>query len=138
MSLAPVARWLWECANSECILGGRNQTIFVSKPDRDDPAKSRVVSGLGGTIDAQVLRDAFNEWAQDHGLRTQSEAVIGKELVPILESPRRKSADKDKAENKARPRYYFLPESKVLKQNILDAKRIAGKLSEIDSEEISD
>jgi hypothetical protein len=138
MSLTPVARWLWECANSECILGGRNQTIFVAKPDRDDPAKLRVVSELGGTIDAPVLRDAFNEWAQNHSLRTQSEAVIGKELVPILGSPRRKSADKDKAENKARPRYYFVPESKELKQNILDAKRIAGKLSEIDSEELSD
>jgi hypothetical protein len=109
MSLPPVYRWLWECASSGRILCGRTPGTCYNF--QGHPCK------LGEDVEAPKLRDAFNDWARDRGLRTENEVVIGKMLAPVLGQPKR-ATDGD------RQRYYSLPKGDDLKRRILDAQQI--------------
>ena len=112
-SLKPFYRWLWECANSGCILKGNHWHGHCPN--------------LGEDVEASTMRDAFNDWVRDQGGRTESEVIIGKMLTPVLGPSKRSTGG-------SRPRYYSLPGADELKRKIMDVQRIQQSASMICNE----
>jgi Primase C terminal 2 (PriCT-2)/Family of unknown function (DUF5906) len=120
MSLPSVYRWLWQCAEVDCVVcrGHAGGTSYGDKLGTTaGAAKSK----------AAHLRDGYHGWAKERGVRAENEIIVGRMLTTVLGSKQRGTTKDD------RDYYYSLPDSDELKRRILKAQKIdapADKLEE--------
>jgi hypothetical protein len=129
-------RWMWDCAESEHLLG-----CYVHPVDLRIASETSIAVGnaehapLDKHFEVNTIREAFRRHT---GVRQgqMTNRAIGDALVR-LGFPRKKCTD-DSIGGRNPQKGYFIPEAAILKHRILSANHIGSYSESADSDEGSD